>query len=138
MSGRTLVELPTEECLRLLGSVAMGRVVFTQRALPAIRPVNHLVDDNAIIIRTHLGGGLSSAVGASRGVVVAYEADELDPERRVGWSVVVTGIARMVTDSRLVARYEQLLHPWVSMEMDCVVRIEPQLVSGYRLVPAEG
>lgn len=131
------MELSAEECLELLGSVAVGRVVFTQRALPAIRPVNHLLDQGDIVIRTHLGGGLSSAVGATRGLVVAYEADEIDPERRRGWSVVVTGTARMVTDSRQRARYEELLHPWVPMAMECVIRIEPQLVNGYRLEPVE-
>ena len=135
MAERKLVELSAEECLALLGSVPVGRVVFTQRALPAIRPVNHLLDQGAIVIRTHLGGGLSSAVGATRGLVVAYEADEIDPRRRCGWSVVVTGTARMVTDSRQLARYEELLLPWARMAMDCVIRIEPQLVSGYRLAP---
>src|SRR5437667_22837 len=52
---RELAELPKDEALRLLGSVPFGRVVFTARALPAVRPVNHLVDGNRIIIRTSPG-----------------------------------------------------------------------------------
>src|SRR6516165_1597587 len=40
--------------MRLLASVDYGRVVFSLRSLPAIRPVNHLVDEGRIIIRTRL------------------------------------------------------------------------------------
>jgi len=138
MSRRVLEEITVEECLALLGGVSLGRVVFTHQALPAIRPVNHIVDDGAVIIRSHLGGGVASTVGVARGVVVAYEADAIDPEHHLGWSVVVTGTARMVTDSRDAARYEELLLPWVSRPMDCVIRIEPQIVTGYRLVDPAG
>ena len=41
---RVFKELTANESMRLLASVAVGCVVFTDRALPAIRPVNHLVD----------------------------------------------------------------------------------------------
>ena len=39
--------------MRLLETVWLGRVVFTARTLPAIRPVSHLVDGDHIIIRGH-------------------------------------------------------------------------------------
>lgn len=68
------------------------------------------------------------------GVVVAYEADDLDPRRRTGWSVVVTGLATEVSDPEQVARYQRLLHPWVNMAMDTVVAIEPEIVTGIRIV----
>ncbi|MBQ0895220.1 pyridoxamine 5'-phosphate oxidase family protein [Micromonospora purpureochromogenes] len=136
MASRNLRELSAEECLTLLGSVSLGRIVFTDKALPAIRPVNHILDDGSVIIRSHLGGGLASAVDSGRGVVVAYEADMIDPVERLGWSVVVTGFARLLADSREVARYGRALQPWVSMAMDCVIRIEPHIVVGYRLVDA--
>lgn len=130
--------LSTEESLTLLASVPVGRVVFSERALPAIRPVNHLVDDGNVIIRTDLGTALGSAAG--RGTVVAYEADTIDVETRTGWTVVVTGMARMVTDPQDLARYLDLLHPWVDGERTCVIRIPPDLVTGYELVaePADG
>jgi nitroimidazol reductase NimA-like FMN-containing flavoprotein (pyridoxamine 5'-phosphate oxidase superfamily) len=121
-------------CLDLLGSVPFGRVVFTHRALPAIRPVNHIVDNGDIIIRSSLGSGITSAAGD--GMVVAYEADQFDADSRTGWSVVVTGLARLVDDADDLARYEQLLEPWVDGRMDCVIRIPADLVTGYRLVGA--
>ncbi|MFC0527661.1 pyridoxamine 5'-phosphate oxidase family protein [Phytohabitans kaempferiae] len=136
MSRRVLEQMDVADCLELLGGVSLGRVVYTEKALPAIRPVNHVLDDGAVIIRSHLGGALATAVGSGRGTVVAYEADAIDPIEHVGWSVVVTGVAHLVADSREVARYERLLRPWVEIAMDCVIRIEPRLVTGYRLVEA--
>jgi hypothetical protein len=129
-----LEQIGVADCLALLASVSLGRIVYTDKALPAIRPVNHVLDGDAVVIRSHLGGGLATAVGRARGVVVAYEADAIDPHEHLGWSVVVTGVAHLVADSREVARYAGLLRPWVEIAMDCVVRIEPRLVTGYRLV----
>ena len=126
---RRLEELSRAESLRHLASVTVGRVVFTQSALPAIRLVNHLVDDGAVIIRAHLGAG----VLANMGMVVAYEADTIDPHTHLGWSVIITGIARLVTEPDDVTRYEDTLHPWVTTEMDHVIRITPQIASSGRL-----
>jgi nitroimidazol reductase NimA-like FMN-containing flavoprotein (pyridoxamine 5'-phosphate oxidase superfamily) len=129
---RVLRGLSREESLRLLGSVSLGRVVFTDRALPAIRPVNHVVDDGHVIIRSHTGAAILHA--AERGVVVAYEADTIDPDGRVGWSVVVTGVAKPVRDQAAVERYERLLRPWVDQPMDQVIAISSDIVTGFELV----
>lgn len=127
-----MVELRRDEALKLLGTIHLGRVAFTERALPAIRPVNHLVDAGDIIVRTHGGSGLLGRTLASE--VVAYEADEIDAATRTGWSVVVTGAATRVVDPAALDRYQRLLTPWVDAEMELVVRIRPDIVSGYRLV----
>jgi hypothetical protein len=131
--GRRLVELSRWESLRLLGSVSYGRIVFTSQALPAVRPINHIVDDGAVIVRTHLG----AEVLANVGVVVAYEADEIDPDEHTGWSVIVTGLATLVRDPDEAARYERLLRPWVNGQRNQVLRIQPELVTGYRLAAEE-
>ncbi|MGI5452116.1 pyridoxamine 5'-phosphate oxidase family protein [Streptomyces sp. CA-249302] len=132
---RRSVQLDSDEALRLLGSVSVGRVVFTRHALPTVRPVNHILDQGDIVIRTHEGAALTSHTrdSASAGVVVAYEADTIDPDTHLGWSVVVTGYARLVTDPRDLARYQRLLHPWVERTMDYAVRIRPDLITGIRL-----
>ncbi len=113
-----------------------GRAVFTHQALPAIRLVNHLVDEGRVIVRTRVTATVSTVVRLSgdAGVVVAYEADDLDPQRRAGWSVVVTGWATTITDPEQVARYEQLLHPWVNMAMDTMIAIQPEIVTGIRII----
>jgi nitroimidazol reductase NimA-like FMN-containing flavoprotein (pyridoxamine 5'-phosphate oxidase superfamily) len=130
---RQLTELDRGQALRLLSSVALGRIVFTWHAMPAIRPVNHVLDAGDIIIRSHSGAGVVSNADTDRGVVVAYEADDIDPLTHLGWSVVVTGTAYLVTDPGQKNRYEQMLTPWVDREMDQVIRIRPAIVTGFRL-----
>lgn len=126
---RRLIEMSKAESLRRLAGVSFGRIVFTKHALPAIRPINHIVDSGVIIVRTHLGAG----VRKGRGVVVAYEADDIDPAAHLGWSVIVTGRAIVVGDRDEVARYERLLRPWVNGIASDFIRIEPELVTGYEL-----
>ncbi|MFC8348497.1 pyridoxamine 5'-phosphate oxidase family protein [Streptomyces sp. NPDC057280] len=132
-------ELDSSEALRLLAGVPLGRVVFTRHALPQIRPVNHVVDGGDIVIRTHEGAALTSHTGQAdgQGVVVAYEADLIDPDTHLGWSVVVTGYAHLVTDPRELARYRAMLRPWVEQTMDYAVRIHPDLVTGILLTAAD-
>jgi len=134
MSARRALELTRAECWQLLGSVSLGRIVFTQRALPAIRPVNHLVDGKSIIVRSHLGSTIVRYAAATDGAVVCYEADDLDPVQHTGWSVIGTGMARLVRDPVAIARYEELLEPWVTGQMDYVIAIDPQIITGIRLV----
>ncbi|MFJ8114182.1 pyridoxamine 5'-phosphate oxidase family protein [Streptomyces sp. NPDC096132] len=132
---RTSVELDVAEALRLLGSVSLGRIVFTRHALPTVRPVNHVLIDGDIVIRTHGDATLTHYTRhtGGEGVVVAYEADDIDPDTHLGWSVVVTGFARLVTDPRELACFRSLLRPWVSQTMDHAVRISPALITGFRL-----
>lgn len=135
---RQAIDLTEAECWHLLESVSLGRIVFTNRAMPAIRPVNHLVDGRNIVIRTHLGAAIASRAlegrGGAGGSVVCYEADNLDPVRHTGWSVIATGLARLVTEPADVARYSAALEPWIAGDMNQVVLIEPRFVSGIRLV----
>ncbi|GGW44381.1 hypothetical protein GCM10010503_21500 [Streptomyces lucensis JCM 4490] len=136
---RQSVELDPDEALRLLGSVSLGRIVFTRHALPTVRPVNHVLVDGDVVIRTHEGAALTSHTeeAGGSGVVVAYEADVIDPDTHLGWSVVVTGYAHLVTDPAELARHGGLLAPWVRQTMDYAVRIRPDLVTGVRLTAAD-
>jgi Pyridoxamine 5'-phosphate oxidase len=129
---RQLEALPREESLRLLGTASLGRVVFTHLALPAIRPVNHIVEGNKIIIRTHIGTTITSAVDGT-GTVVAYEADVIDPDDHLGWSVIVVGRANLLADPDEIARYQKALRPWVSGDRDEVIVITADMVDGFRL-----
>ncbi|MFF7278123.1 pyridoxamine 5'-phosphate oxidase family protein [Streptomyces griseorubiginosus] len=136
---RRTIGVDSAEALRLLGSVSFGRIVFTEHALPTIRPVSHVLVDGNIVIRTHAGAALTARTRQARepGVVVAYEADAIDPDTHLGWSVVVTGYARLVTDPDEVARFQALLRPWVEQRLDHTVRIRPDLVTGIRLTPPD-
>jgi pyridoxamine 5'-phosphate oxidase-like protein len=124
--------IDADEAMRLLASVSYGRIIFTLKTLPAIRPVNHIVDQGRIVTRTRLTWAISTAGRSRDGVVVAYEADSIDPQARAGWSVVITGRAYTLVDPGQVSRYEQLLQPWLN-HADTVIAIEPEIVTGLRI-----
>ena len=91
-----LGELDRGECLRLLGKSTVGRVVFTEGALPAAHPVTYLLDDEEVIFRTAAGSKLAAA---ARHQIVGFQADAADPHlRRPGgstiWAVSLTGPRR--------------------------------------------
>lgn len=131
---RRLEALPRAESLRLLGTVSLGRLVFTHLALPAIRPVNHAVTGDRIIIRAYLGTAISTAVRDRSGTVVAYEADLIDPDTHLGWSVIIVGRATKITDPAEAAQYRELLQPWVADGRDDIIAIQADIVDGFRLV----
>ncbi|ANP50621.1 nitroimidazol reductase NimA-like FMN-containing flavoprotein (pyridoxamine 5'-phosphate oxidase superfamily) [Streptomyces griseochromogenes] len=135
------IDLDRADALRLLGSVSMGRIVFTRQALPTVRPVNHVLDGGDIVIRTCEGSALTSQAQQAdgTGVVVAYEADAIDPGTHLGWSVVATGYARLVTDPGELVRIRALLEPWAAEPgMDYAVRIRPDLITGVLLASRGG
>jgi nitroimidazol reductase NimA-like FMN-containing flavoprotein (pyridoxamine 5'-phosphate oxidase superfamily) len=132
---RVMRPLTREQAMLLLRSVTMGRVAFTHRAMPAIRPVNHVIDEaGRIIIRSHEGAAIVTAADAVRGTVVSYEADQIDTDARAGWSVVAVGLARVVDDPGLAAAYRRELNPWVTGAMDYIISIEPTIITAFELV----
>ena len=133
---RSLQQLSRSKALQLLGSVPIGRLVFTHQALPAIRPVNHLVEGESIIVRATSGAAIIAAAKRD-GTVVAYEADRIDPDSQLGWSVIVVGTARLMTDENAAARYRARLRPWVEGPADDVITISADMITGYRMVAVE-
>jgi len=123
--------IPRDEALRLVASVPVGRVVFTLRALPAVLPVNFVLDGDAIVFRTAPGSKLTAAV---RNAVVAFQVDQIDPQTQTGWSVLVTGRAGEIHDPAEIARLRARLKPWAPGEREHFIRIPTDLVSGRRLV----
>jgi uncharacterized protein len=119
------------ECLRLMATVPVGRIVYTRRAMPAVEPVNFALERGHIVIRTHPSGKLAAAI---RHAVVAFEADELDFAAHTGWSVTIVGTAQEVTDSAEIARLEEIgLTSWAAGERKHFVRIKPGVITGQRL-----
>ncbi|GAB2707078.1 pyridoxamine 5'-phosphate oxidase family protein [Nocardia thraciensis] len=132
---RTVVSLGSAEALRLVAGVSFGRVLFTSEALPAVCLASHLLDsDGMVVVRVGLIVPPIDIVRDGERAVVAYEVDEFDPVRHVGWSVVVTGFARVVTDIEQVTPYQLQLEPWADDATDTIIAIEPVTVKGIRLV----
>ncbi|WP_084965946.1 pyridoxamine 5'-phosphate oxidase family protein [Thermoactinospora rubra] len=131
VDGSGLRVLSRRECLELLASVPIGRIVFTDRALPAVQPVNFCLDGERVVIRTTTGSKLAAA---TRHAVVAFEADEFDAAERTGWSVTAVGHARAVHDPLERVRLAALpLEPWAPGERDHFIVVEVEQVSGRRI-----
>jgi nitroimidazol reductase NimA-like FMN-containing flavoprotein (pyridoxamine 5'-phosphate oxidase superfamily) len=125
-----LQPLAPSECLELLGRRSLGRVAFTERALPAIRPVNYALVGHQIVLRTD-PDGLGKRLD---GQVVAFEVDEIDAEHGSGWSVVVTGTARLLRAPGDLVRQAPV--PLVSLAgegHDAHVVIVPGEITGRRI-----
>jgi uncharacterized protein len=132
-NGSALKQLTREECLRLMASVPLGRIVYTRQALPAVELVNFALDNGDIVIRTGRSGKLAAA---TRGAVVAFEADSVDPGRHAGWSVTAIGQSHEITDPDEIDRLEQIgLSSWAPGNQDHFIRISPEILNGRRLAP---
>jgi len=90
-------ELDEAECRRLLATATLGRISFTESALPAIVPVPFALHEGQVLIP---GEDSSSLVGAVRGAVVAFGVDSFDARTETGWSVTVVGPTRILRDPR--------------------------------------
>ena len=123
--------LSPAECVELLATTPIGRVVFTDHALPAVQPVNFVLDGTTVVMRTTPGSKLAVA---ARNTVVAFETDEFDPDTGTGWSVTAIGYARAVTDP---VETERLAHlsgaPWSPDGNDRFIVMPIQQVSGRRI-----
>ncbi len=126
--GAALEQLSSGECLRLMASVPVGRVIYTRRALPAVELVNFALDQGDIVLRTDRSGKLAAA---ARGAVVAFEADCLDQAHQVGWSVTAIGPSREITDPAEIARLRTIgLSSWAPGEREHFIRISPEILTG--------
>jgi len=125
--------LTLDVTLRLLASVAVGRVGFFADGEMVNLPENQAVDEQKLVFRTARGSKLSAAEGQD---LVAFEADEYDEQTRSGWSVLVHGRAEVVYDDAEIQRLSGLgLRLWArAVDRPFWIRIRPTAVSG-RQVP---
>jgi uncharacterized protein len=125
------VALSRSECLSLMDRGAIGRVVFTESALPAVQPVNYVLDGEEVLFRTRNGSKLAAA---SRHTVVGFQVDEFDVTTKVGWSVLGIGEAyEIVAPQRLAEIADIMPPPWVSDHVDHTICIPLQRLTGRRI-----
>ena len=123
-------QLSRDECLRLMASVPVGRIIYTRQALPAVELVNFALDAGDVVLRTDGNGKLAAA---TRHAVVAFEADCLDAEG-AGWSVTAIGPSREVTDPEDIDRLQKIdLTSWTYGTREHFIRVSPELLNGRRL-----
>ncbi|MFP5312974.1 MAG: pyridoxamine 5'-phosphate oxidase family protein [Actinomycetes bacterium] len=122
--------LEHHECWALLRTVSVGRLAVLADGRPDIFPVNYTVDGGTLVFRTGQGTKLSAASGDA---AVAIEADGVDADTGLAWSVVIKGSAALVKSTEEVMETSRLyLFPWQAGRKDAFVRITPDSVTGRR------
>jgi len=127
----SLVELDRDQCLELVGHAGIGRVVLSVKCIPVAFPVNVSVLGGDVVFATDQGSKLDAAL---RGTVVSVEADDIDRMYHTGWSVLVTGMAELITDPHDIDLVRRLpLQPWAPGAHPFLVRVPSTMVSGRRI-----
>lgn len=125
--------LTRAECMRLLSDARVGRLGLSVGALPVVLPVNYAVMDDTVVVRSGPGTKLDAALADA---VVAFEVDQLDETSETGWSIMIQGVATVISDPRVLERARALrLRPWAGGPKDHFLELSTDVVSGRRILP---
>ena len=122
--------LDRNESMKLLATQRFGRAVFNLDGLPVALPVNFVLVDGDVFFASSAGSKLDKAV---KRAVMSLETDWVDPTCQTGWSVLVTGRAKHVTDSTTRQHVLAQLSDWAPGSQRHIVRVPSTYVSGRRL-----
>jgi hypothetical protein len=126
-----LETLTGAECLDYLAPGGIGRFLFLDDRGPVAIPVNYRMLGGGIVFRAAGGGSAAAAAGQPR---VSFDVDHIDDALGEGWSVLVSGKARLVTAPAELAEVAALgIEPWAGGERNEYIRIEPRDVTGRRI-----
>ena len=126
--------LESHECWALLRQVSVARLAVWLEDGPDIFPVNYTTDHGTVVFRTGAGTKLEAALGD---LPVAMEADGVNPETGVAWSVVLRGSAELLTRTEdVLSTFSLPLFPWEAGQKDNFVRVIPGSISGRRFTVA--
>lgn len=122
--------LDSQQCWDLLREVSLGRLAVWAEDHPDIFPLNYTVDHGTLVFRSGEGTKLDLALGEAP---VALEADGVNADTGVAWSVVVKGHAATIKDTEdVLDTAGLLLFPWQAGRKDHFVRIVPTSITGRR------
>ncbi|MDP9026261.1 MAG: pyridoxamine 5'-phosphate oxidase family protein [Actinomycetota bacterium] len=126
-----VVEISDAASWELLAASTLGRLGVSSGGLPGIYPVNFVSDGGSILFRTANGEKLERLRENEN---VVFEVD--GEQDRGAWSVVVTGIAEILSGEPLVPESGLAsLPPWAPIESYVVVRIRPSAIRGRHWEP---
>jgi nitroimidazol reductase NimA-like FMN-containing flavoprotein (pyridoxamine 5'-phosphate oxidase superfamily) len=132
-SGGKIVELDRGESLELLTAKTVGRIGFLAADGPVVLPMNYVLSDNHIIVRTVAFGVVARSAVDQK---VAFEVDDVDDFLQAGWSVLVRGAGTLLTDRQLEQlRSSTAPEPWAEGPRTLFFSIACEQVSGRRLLP---
>jgi transcriptional regulator with XRE-family HTH domain len=128
--------LSEEECEAHLAGGGVGRFVFLAEQGPIALPVNFRLVDGDVVFRTRVEGALAAAAGTT----VGFEVDRIDPAMSEGWSVLITGRARLIDEPAELKEIIGLgdIEPWPGGRREALMRIETAAISGRRIRQGAG
>lgn len=138
VSDGELIDIGEAECWRLLGTQQIGRIGLFVGSYPVILPVNYSVAAHGIVFQT----GTGQKLWASHRSNVCLEVDEIDPDSKTGWSVLVKGSVREITPGTATPELIEVVRaaapvPWAPGPREHVMRIVTDSISGRR-IPRQG
>jgi len=123
----SLNELTPEQCRTHLSVGGVGRIVFSTERGPVALPVNFEFTEDQIVFSTDD----EKAAALSAGSTVGFEIDRVDETLSEGWSVLVTGLCRRVSDPEEVLRLSSLdLESWAGGDRHALIAITPTETTG--------
>jgi len=125
-----LTALGRAECLALLATGSIGRVVCTDGALPTAEPVTYVLVKEEIIFRTHARSRLAEA---AHNAVVAFQADRIDSTSGSGWSVQGVGKTYEITGDRRAGLVGSQHRLWTAEHPSHLIAIPLWRLTGRRL-----
>jgi uncharacterized protein len=127
------IALDTSACWRLLGTVEVGRLCYTEAALPVVRPVPFMVE-NGVCVVVALSLAVTPSQVFARPTIVAFEAGEWQPSEHRGWSVQLVGRALAVHEPDTARFAERGLMAWIGGGAALYVRVADGVVAGQRVM----
>jgi transcriptional regulator with XRE-family HTH domain len=127
-----LETLTTEQCREHLAGGGVGRFLFVEPGRgPAALPVNFVTDADDVVFRTGRNTSIAEAVSQQQ---VSFDVDHLDDTLSEGWSVLLSGTARTITDPAELAHAMTLgIDPWGPGDQDVYVRMSASQITGRRI-----
>jgi uncharacterized protein len=123
-------ELSEDSAWELLGRESFGRLAVSDNDRPQIFPVDYHSDGTDILFRTAAGTKLRDLVANE---AVAFEVDLRS--RGESWSVVLNGVARVVTEPDEIAVADRAPLPtWIPVAPYVYVKISPTSLHARRFV----
>lgn len=127
-------EMPYGLCKDLLASGVLGRVAICTPSGPMILPVNHVVVDESVVVRTAPDSPLGSVGAGSR---LAFEVDFADYHYHRAWSVLAVGPCTVSADDPDLVdlAWPWQPQPWAAGERPLYVRLVWDELTGRQLGP---
>jgi uncharacterized protein len=127
-----LEDLSVEECLKLLGTMHLGRLAVTRPSGPIIIPVNYVWSAGRVIFRTSPRNAWATAL---RHGAAAFEVEDINEITHSGWTVLVQGDSRYLQVTDDDNGDLQSLRPWAAGDRPLHIAITPSSITGRRLRP---